>query len=71
MNIKYNGGMKLEIRKDNFDRILSCNESIFGVDSEFRKGIIKFRVFLGFNISGFFLGVGDIVLLFFGFFKFS
>lgn len=71
MNIKNNGGMKLEIRKDNFDRILSCNESIFGVDSEFRKGIIKFRVFLGFNISGFFLGVGDIVLLFFGFFKFS
>lgn len=71
MNIKNSGGMKLEIRKDNFDRILSCNESIFGVDCEFRKGIIKFRVFLGFNISGFFLGVGDIVLLFFGFFKFS
>lgn len=71
MNIKNSGGMKLEIRKDNFDRILSCNESIFGVDSEFRKGIIKFRVLLGFNISGFFLGVGDIVLLFFGFFKFS
>lgn len=70
MNIKNSGGMKLEIRKDNFDRILSCNESIFGVDSELRKGIIKFRVFLGFNISGFFLGVGDIVLLFFGFFKF-
>lgn len=71
MNIKNSGGMKLEIRKDNFDRILSCNESIFGVGSEFRKGIIKFRVFLGFNISGFFLGVGDIVLLFFGFFKFG
>lgn len=66
MNIKNSGGMKLEIRKDNFD-----SESIFGVDSEFRKGIIKFRVLLGFNISGFFLGVGDIVLLFFGFFKFS